>query len=206
MGKRDRGKRHIHEEDMADIAEAVGIACDEEECCPDDEEVDYFYDLDEGDVATGYAFATTSGNEMTSLFGGIVSILAGPEERIRESENGRVRSPEHYELLKKEIGQQFEKYMKGDRAKFEPDCDPTEHRTNVYNRLLVADCDNITDEEKKAMSDQLIAKGERSSNAVCSLNPECPIGRLVSYKFDRIVCENRLWEVDLTWFFTCNRS
>lgn len=86
--------------------------------------------------------------------------------------------------------------------KFVPECDK-EYRTHVYNRVLVKDCNNITEEEKREMSDALIAKGRQSAQIICSLNKECPNPKLLRYQFDRIVCENRLWEVDLTWFFKC---
>ena len=105
------------------------------------------------------------------------------------------------EFHKKMLEEKLDLFIK-QGARFVPECD-TEYRVHVYNRVLVRDCDNITDDEKRQMSDDLIAKGERSARAICSLNGECPNFRLLRYSFDRIECENRLWEVDLTWFFKC---
>lgn len=117
-----------------------------------------------------------------------------PVKRIRK----RIASSE---IHKKMLEEKLDFFIK-QGVKFVPDCD-TEYRVHVYNRVLVRDCDNITEEEKRQMSDDLIAKGERSARDICSLNGECPNFRLLRYRFDRIECENRLWEVDLTWFFMC---
>lgn len=89
------------------------------------------------------------------------------------------------------------------RAKFVPECDPKTYTTNVYHRELVKDCDTITSAEEKDMSDGLISAGRRSAGAICELNKQCPRAQLLSYKFKRIKCENRLWEVDLEWTFKC---
>jgi len=88
------------------------------------------------------------------------------------------------------------------RTKFVPKCGER-YTTNVYNRILVEDCENITPEEKKEMSDGLIDKGETSAGIICALNPNCPKAKLLSYRFRRIECNNRLWEVDLQWTFVC---
>lgn len=121
-------------------------------------------------------------------------VKAKPAKKIRE----RAVSSEVY---KKRLSEKLDFFIK-QGTRFVPECD-TEYRVHVYNRVLVRDCDNITDDEKRQMSDALIAKGERSARAICSLNEECPNFRLLRYRFDRIVCRNRLWEVDLTWFFIC---
>ena len=105
------------------------------------------------------------------------------------------------DVHKKMLEEKLDLFIK-QGAKFVPDCD-TEYRVHVYNRLLVRDCDHITNAEEQQMLAGLTAKGERSARAICSLNPECPNFRLLRYSFDRIECENRLWEVDLTWFFMC---
>ena len=53
------------------------------------------------------------------------------------------------------------------------------------------------------MADAIVAKGERSALAVCSLNQECQSVEMVDYRIDRDECKNRLWEMDVTWFFKC---
>lgn len=89
------------------------------------------------------------------------------------------------------------------RAKFVPACDPKTYTTNVYHRELVKDCDAITPAEEKAMSDGLVSAGQRSAGEICELNQQCPRAQLLSYKFKRIECKNRLWEVDSEWTFKC---
>lgn len=89
------------------------------------------------------------------------------------------------------------------KTAFVPKCAPARNTTNVYRRLLVRDCDSITAAEMQEMSDALIQAGLESASIICELNTKCPNARLVSYQFIRIVCENRLWEVDLRWTFVC---
>jgi hypothetical protein len=109
-------------------------------------------------------------------------------------------TPRGADALSKELDQALER-----QTKFVPDCDPAEYTTNVYNRVLVVDCDRITQTEKREMSDALVRKGNRSAGAICELSSECPNAKLLRYRFERIVCANRLWEVDIKWFFTCRR-
>jgi hypothetical protein len=97
----------------------------------------------------------------------------------------------------------LDRFLKDRGSAFVPDCEPAEYRTRVYARLLVRDCETITEEEKQDMSDQLIRKRMRSASIICELNPKCQNAVLLGYRFERIVCENRLWEVDLTWVFKC---
>jgi len=105
------------------------------------------------------------------------------------------------EVHKKALSERLDLFLK-QGVRFVPECE-TEYTIRVYNRVLVRDCDNITENEEREMSDALIGKGQRGARAICSLNEECPNFRLLRYRFDRIVCENRLWEVDLTWIFKC---
>jgi hypothetical protein len=78
------------------------------------------------------------------------------------------------------------------------------YTTNVYNRVLVHDCDNKTIPEIVEMVTGLIEKGKNSASAVCSLsNGKCPDALLVDVEITRDVCQNRLWEIDAKWTFRC---
>ena len=88
--------------------------------------------------------------------------------------------------------------------RFIPRCN-TRYPVNVYHRELVKDCRRITLREAIKMATNVIAKGQRSARDLCSLNPECPRGRLVAFAITRNTCANRLWEVDVKWVFVCKR-
>lgn|GEM_PF-1267974 len=120
--------------------------------------------------------------------------------KVRPIKQAR-RTASSSEVHKKALSEKLDFFIK-QGVRFVPECE-TEYTVRVYNRVLVRNCDNITAAEEREMSDALIAKGRRSARAICSLNEECPNFRLLRYRFDRIVCRNRLWEVDLTWFFKC---
>ena len=219
MGKKDEsGERRIVSHEIQEIARLTGMSCDKSVCCPD-----------RGERGGGTREPSTNKNrepvktlgirepEYLGAHAGVVTKfdLAADTLSKRELEDAtledatgcsaglREESSAAGDGLAARIAPLLDRFLKERGTAFVPDCEPAEYRTQVYARLLVRDCETITEEEKQDMSDQLIRRGKRSASIICELNPKCQNAVLLGYRFERIVCENRLWEVDLTWVFKC---
>ncbi|MBC7865171.1 MAG: hypothetical protein IAF38_19510 [Bacteroidia bacterium] len=106
--------------------------------------------------------------------------------------------------IEKELGEAINEGLK--KPKFIPQCN-TKYTTNVYHRILVKDCGNITKEEAKEMSDGLIAKAKESAKRICELNPECNTPELVTYEIIKPpTCKDRLLEADVKFTFICKKE
>lgn len=90
-----------------------------------------------------------------------------------------------------------------ERLEFDPQCGK-KYTTNVYYRVLVADCDNKTIPEILEMLQGLFDRGKASAASICSLSKgKCPDAVLTDLEITRDVCQNRLWEIDAKWTFRC---
>lgn len=87
-------------------------------------------------------------------------------------------------------------------VRFRPEC-YEEYTTNVFHRMLVGDCDNITAQEKQDFVDAISSKANDSARTICALNPDCPKHRLLRYRWDRLSCRNRLLVADVKFWFVC---